>query len=132
MAIEDDRFKKLLEGAPFDTTIKEEDLFFERIDNELNKWFGKSEYLDDIDTYLTNQVRNIDSIIESQAPLAAAKFAVLANPTYGNKALTSEEIQKLFSDLKNKDAIKTKRTILIQIAKSVVMFIPKIKTLYWQ
>ena len=119
MVFDDDRFKALLKGEPFVPNSNEEDLFFERIDNELNKWFGDSEYLDEIDTYLTSltAARNIDSIIQAEAPAAAAKFAVLRNPIYGNKAITAEEIEKLFSDLKNKDAIETKRTILVQIAK---------------
>ena len=121
MGISDERFKELLEGKRFNTTtadgepFDEKELFLERIDDELNKWFFDSDYLDDIDTYFSKNIRNIDAIIKASAGGAATKFAVLANPIYGNKAITAEEIEKLFSDLKNEDAIETKRKILFNI-----------------
>ena len=61
MGISDDRFKELLDGAPFGEDKEE---FFERIDSELNKWFSESEYLGDIDAYLARTVRDVDSRID--------------------------------------------------------------------
>ncbi|MHA2220385.1 MAG: hypothetical protein ACXACY_31290 [Candidatus Hodarchaeales archaeon] len=117
MAIEDERFKELLNGDPFKDD--EEEAFFNRVREEITGgYFSKeSQFINEIDTYLSNRVSNLDSIIETESIAAAAKFAVLSNPIYGNKALSAEEIQKLFSDLKNKEAIKTKREILTNIVQ---------------
>ena len=129
MGISDERFKELLDGSTFENDEEKED-FFNTLQDEVSGGFlgfvaagvgislSDSSFIADIDKYLANNVRNVDAIIKTASAGAASKFAILANPIYGNKAITAEEIEKLFSDLKNEKAVDTRREILINIIRN--------------
>jgi len=115
MAIKDDRFKQLLEGAPFDnTTTDEEELFFERINNELNKWGSDSEYLDAIDTYFADTIRDIDSRIDKN--IGAIQGYITINT---GTQITANQVKEIFNSTSlDETSLKRKRQYYYNVAKN--------------